>query len=103
MTTNVKILSGLALTAAMLATISSDALARSGGGGTRSFSASRASTVVSSKPRTTTVSTSTARKQTISPVSQVKLKNKEEHKLKKVRVTYPCLVAPCPTTGGKEK
>ena len=90
MTTRMKLLSSLALTATMLAAVSSDALAKSGGiSGTRSFSAPRTSTVVISKARTTTVSTTTARKQTLSAVSQAKLKK---------QVVYPCLVAPCPVS-----
>src|SRR5437899_1485500 len=77
MTIHSRMLAGLALTVATLVTVSSDALARSGGmggmGGMRSFSAVRTSPVVISKVRTTSVSA--VRKQTVSAVSQAKLKN----------------------------
>jgi hypothetical protein len=72
MTTHMRMLSSLALTAAALVTLSSDALARGGmggGGGMRSFHVARAPTVVS---RVRTTSTAAVRSRTTSATSHTK-------------------------------
>jgi hypothetical protein len=72
MTTHMRMLSSLALTAAALITLSSDALARGGmggGGGMRSFHVARAPTVVS---RVRTTSTAAVRSRTTSATSHTK-------------------------------
>src|SRR5215475_11382677 len=71
MMTHTRMLSALALTAATMVAVSSDALAKGGFGGMRSFSAVRTSPVVISRARTTTVSTH----KTYSATGQTKLKN----------------------------
>src|SRR5947199_7805826 len=71
MKTHMRMLSSLALTAAALVTLSSDALARGGmgGGGSRSFHVARAPTVVS---RVRTTSTAAVRSRTASATSHTK-------------------------------
>jgi hypothetical protein len=75
MTTHMRMLSSLALTAAALVTLSSDALARGGmgggGGGMRSFHVARAPTVVS---RVRTTNTAAVRSRTTSATSHTKTK-----------------------------
>jgi hypothetical protein len=95
MTTHTRILSSLALTAAMLVTVSSDAFAKSGGarsGGMRSVSVARPPTV-SSKVRTTSGPVSRAKLLETKPgagtIKIIKEKPKEKHKVIIVHRRHP--------------
>jgi len=97
MTTHTRILSSLALTAAMLVAVSSDAFAKSGGSGARSsgmrsVSVARTPTV-SSKVRTTSGPVSRAKLLETKPgngtIKIIKEKPKEKHKVIVVHRPHP--------------